>query len=165
MFIGFNVAFFPMHITGLMGMPRRVYTYPAVIGWGVLNLISTRLGAFLFAAGVLVFLSISRATCGRRDRAARQHLEGAARSNGCTTTSRTAQHSAGHEPRPAVGPAGASRGRRRPAAIICRAPDHRRRETIVTSPIEATPQYLLRLPGPAGCRARGRCSPPASSCC
>ena len=33
MFIGFNVAFFPMHITGLMGMPRRVYTYPADMGW------------------------------------------------------------------------------------------------------------------------------------
>ena len=55
MFVGFNVAFFPMHITGLMGMPRRVYTYPDVLGWDVLNMIST-VGAFLFAAGVLVFL-------------------------------------------------------------------------------------------------------------
>src|SRR5215207_962882 len=41
MFVGFNVAFFPMHLTGLMGMPRRVYTYPAVMQWEVLNLIST----------------------------------------------------------------------------------------------------------------------------
>ena len=40
-FIGFNVAFFPMHITGLMGMPRRVYTYGAEMGWGNLNLLST----------------------------------------------------------------------------------------------------------------------------
>jgi len=55
MFAGFNVAFFPMHISGLMGMPRRVYTYPAVMEWGVLNMIST-IGAFLFAAGVLIFL-------------------------------------------------------------------------------------------------------------
>lgn len=55
MFAGFNIAFFPMHITGLMGMPRRVYTYPAVMEWGVLNMIST-LGAFLFASGIVVFL-------------------------------------------------------------------------------------------------------------
>ena len=55
MFIGFNVAFFPMHITGLMGMPRRVYTYPADMGVGWLNLIST-IGAFIFAVGVLLFL-------------------------------------------------------------------------------------------------------------
>ena len=38
-FLGFNLAFFPMHITGLMGMPRRVYTYPAGLGWDTLNLI------------------------------------------------------------------------------------------------------------------------------
>lgn len=36
-FIGFNVAFFPMHISGLRGMPRRVYTYPAEMGWDTLN--------------------------------------------------------------------------------------------------------------------------------
>src|SRR3546814_3190073 len=55
MFVGFNVAFFPMHLTGLRGMPRRVYTYPAEMGWDGLNLVSTA-GAFLLAAGVLVFL-------------------------------------------------------------------------------------------------------------
>jgi len=55
MFVGFNVAFFPMHITGLMGMPRRVYTYPAEMGVGGLNLISS-LGALIFAVGVLLFL-------------------------------------------------------------------------------------------------------------
>jgi len=55
MFIGFNAAFFPMHVTGLMGMPRRVYTYPAEMGVGGLNLLST-IGAFVFALGVLLFL-------------------------------------------------------------------------------------------------------------
>lgn len=56
MFIGFNVAFFPMHIAGLLGMPRRVYTYPEGLGWDVLNLIST-IGAFLLAAGILIFIA------------------------------------------------------------------------------------------------------------
>ncbi len=54
MFGGFNLAFFPMHITGLLGMPRRVYTYPSGLGWEWLNLVST-LGSFVFAAGVVLF--------------------------------------------------------------------------------------------------------------
>jgi len=53
MFAGFNVAFFPMHFTGLLGMPRRVFTYPSGLGWDWLNLMST-VGAFIFAAGFLV---------------------------------------------------------------------------------------------------------------
>ncbi|HSN17258.1 MAG TPA: cbb3-type cytochrome c oxidase subunit I [Gammaproteobacteria bacterium] len=55
MFIGFNIGFFPMHIVGLQGMPRRIYTYPADVGWGTMNLIITY-GAYLFAMGVLLFL-------------------------------------------------------------------------------------------------------------
>ncbi|HET9634490.1 MAG TPA: cytochrome c oxidase subunit I [Gemmatimonadaceae bacterium] len=54
MFIGANVVFFPMHIVGLLGMPRRIYTYPAGYGWDAYNLIET-IGAFIFAIGVLVF--------------------------------------------------------------------------------------------------------------
>ena len=55
MFVGFNAAFLPMHITGLLGMPRRVYTYSADLGWNTLNLI-TSVFAFVFAAGILVVL-------------------------------------------------------------------------------------------------------------
>src|SRR4029078_4468624 len=40
-FVGFNVAFFPMHVLGLQGMPRRVYTYAAETGWGPLNLVAS----------------------------------------------------------------------------------------------------------------------------
>jgi cytochrome c oxidase subunit I+III len=54
MFIGFNVAFLPMHLTGLRGMPRRVFTYPQGLGLDGLNLTST-IGAFILAAGVAVF--------------------------------------------------------------------------------------------------------------
>jgi cytochrome c oxidase subunit I len=53
MFIGFNVAFFPMHISGLLGMPRRVYTYSEASGLAVLNMIST-IGAYVLIIGVLV---------------------------------------------------------------------------------------------------------------
>jgi cytochrome c oxidase subunit 1 len=54
-FIGFQVTFFPMHILGIMGMPRRVYTYPEGMGWDTLNMIST-IGAFAFALGLAVFV-------------------------------------------------------------------------------------------------------------
>jgi cytochrome c oxidase subunit 1 len=53
--IGTNVAFFPMHILGLNGMPRRVYTYLATTGWGNLNLVAT-IGAVTIATSVAVFL-------------------------------------------------------------------------------------------------------------
>ena len=55
LFAGFNVAFLPMHLTGLLGMPRRVVTYAADMGWDGLNLVST-IGAFVLAAGFAVFL-------------------------------------------------------------------------------------------------------------
>ncbi|CAN7361457.1 cbb3-type cytochrome c oxidase subunit I [Variovorax paradoxus] len=55
MFGGFNLAFFPMHIAGMLGMPRRVYTYGADLGWNALNMLST-LGAYTLAAGVLLFM-------------------------------------------------------------------------------------------------------------
>lgn len=53
-FSGFNICFLPMHLTGLQGMPRRVVTYPEAAGWDVLNMVST-LGSFIVAAGIVVF--------------------------------------------------------------------------------------------------------------
>ena len=54
-FLGFQLAFFPMHFSGLLGMPRRVYTYPAGLGLELPNLLST-IGAFVVAAAVLLFV-------------------------------------------------------------------------------------------------------------
>ena len=54
-FIGFNVAFFPMHVLGLQGMTRRIYTYPEEMGWGNLNLLAT-VGALTIAVSVLLFI-------------------------------------------------------------------------------------------------------------
>jgi len=68
MFIGMNLAFLPMHLTGLFGMPRRVYTFPDGMGWDWLNLI-TSLGAFLLAIGVLLLL-VNVASSLRRGRIA-----------------------------------------------------------------------------------------------
>lgn len=55
MFISFNIGFFPMHIAGLMGMPRRIYTYSGNMGWNTINMV-TSIGSFLFAAGILIFM-------------------------------------------------------------------------------------------------------------
>ncbi len=55
MFIGSNLVFFPMHILGLLGMPRRIYTYASGMGWDTWNLLETG-GAFILAIGVLVFI-------------------------------------------------------------------------------------------------------------
>ena len=54
-FLGFNLAFLPMHLTGLWGMPRRIYTYQDGMGWNTLNMITT-VGAFVLAVGVLLFV-------------------------------------------------------------------------------------------------------------
>jgi cytochrome c oxidase subunit 1 len=56
LFNGFNLVFFPMHIIGLDGMPRRIYTYVPETGWGDLNMLAT-IGAFIMGVGVLVFVS------------------------------------------------------------------------------------------------------------
>jgi cytochrome c oxidase subunit I+III len=54
-FIGFNLAFFPMHFLGLDGMPRRIYTYSQASGWQDLNLLASA-GALVIAASMLVFV-------------------------------------------------------------------------------------------------------------
>lgn len=55
MFVGFNLTFFPMHILGLLGMPRRIYTYGSGLGWDTWNLAET-VGAFIIGVSILVFL-------------------------------------------------------------------------------------------------------------
>jgi cytochrome c oxidase subunit I+III len=146
MFIGFNVAFFPMHISGLMGMPRRVYTYPAVTEWGVLNLIST-LGAFVFAAGVLVFLfdlvrnlrptvaePIGDVWKGSSLEWLHNHVYGP----------RSIPVVESRDPlwdQPSLSEESKAGRHYLPGTISGQ------RETLLTSPIEATPEVLLRLPG------------------
>jgi cytochrome c oxidase subunit 1/cytochrome c oxidase subunit I+III len=65
--IGFNLTFFIQHFLGFMGMPRRVYTYPDLPGWGAINLLST-CGAFILGfamllLGVNILWSLRRGRC------------------------------------------------------------------------------------------------------
>ncbi len=53
MFVGFNATFFPMHILGLLGMPRRIYTYADGLGWNALNLLISA-GGFVFGLGTMM---------------------------------------------------------------------------------------------------------------
>ncbi len=55
MLIGFNVTFFPMHFLGLIGMPRRIYTYAPDLGWNFWNAVAT-VGAFIIALSFVVFM-------------------------------------------------------------------------------------------------------------
>jgi hypothetical protein len=64
MFVGFNLTFFPMHILGVLGMPRRVWTYSNGLGWDTLNLIVS-IGSVVFGLGTGItllnwFLSLRR---------------------------------------------------------------------------------------------------------
>jgi cytochrome c oxidase subunit I+III len=53
-FVGFNLTFFPMHVLGLQGMPRRIYTYQPEMGWGGLNLFVS-LSSVILASGFVLF--------------------------------------------------------------------------------------------------------------
>jgi cytochrome c oxidase subunit I+III len=54
-FAGTNLLFFPMHIVGLLGMPRRIYTYPDGLGWTIYNVLET-VGGFVTLVGILLLL-------------------------------------------------------------------------------------------------------------
>ena len=56
MMVGFNLTFFPQHYLGLIGMPRRIYTYAGDLGWNFWNMAST-IGAFTIAVSMLVFIA------------------------------------------------------------------------------------------------------------
>jgi len=141
-FTGMHVTFFPMHFLGLMGMTRRVYTYPTAVGWGGLNLLSTT-GSFLIAAGVMVFL-VNLATSRRRGAPAGADPWGAD----------TLEWSIPSPPPPwnhtlipiVQGRAGLwSRTAERPVVTGL---DESRREVLVTTLMDAEPDNRQEQPGP-----------------
>lgn len=148
-FIGFNLAFLPMHLTGLLGMPRRVATYPANLGWDTLNLIST-LGSYLIVAGILVFL-INVAWHLRRGRPAGDNpwdspgLEWASKAPTPAYNVRSTPEISSREP--LWDQPGLARRIQRAEEYLPTA-EEGRREILATSPIGAEPEYVMRLPHP-----------------
>jgi cytochrome c oxidase subunit I len=146
MFIGFNLGFFPMHIVGMLGMPRRIYSYAPGMGWGPMNLVIS-LGALLFAVGVLLLL-INLAVSLKRGRLSGPNPWGAP----------TLEWSVPSPPPPynfAVIPTIESRHplwedwlRESPArsrlteGLLL----DRGRETIATTPLDAEPNLILEMP-------------------
>ncbi len=147
MFVGFNVAFFPMHITGLAGMPRRVYTYREGLGWDGLNLVST-IGAFMLAAGVLLFLI----DVARRFRMSAEGNAGNVWNAGTLEwlpngnySSRSVPEVASREPlwdQPGLAKE-VEEGRHYLPGTATGS-----RETIITSTVDARPLWLMRMPMP-----------------
>lgn len=146
-FTGVNMTFLPMHLTGLIGMPRRVYTYPEALDWGGLNLLSS-IGAVVIAVSIaLLLVDLARNFRPSMRKSAGNvydagTLEWAASGiNGFRSIPRVThrdplwadeklgdeiQAGAWYLPNTATG----------------------HRETIVTSTVDARPQYILTLPGP-----------------
>jgi cytochrome c oxidase subunit I+III len=147
MFIGFNTAFFPMHITGLAGMPRRVWTYSSYLGWDWLNLISTA-GAFIMASGVLVFII----DLVRNFRFSQQGISENPWRAGTLEflpsdvySTRSIPHVTSRDPlwdQPNL-----ARQVREGLHYLPNAPTGGR-ETLITSVIDAKPQYVIQMPGP-----------------
>jgi cytochrome c oxidase subunit I+III len=144
-FVGFNVAFFPMHITGLAGMPRRVYTYPAGLGWDTLNLVST-VGAFMIAGGVLLFII----DVARRFRMASEDNAGNVWNAGTLEWLPTGYYSTRSIPivtsrEPLWDQPNLAKDVEAGRYYLPGAPTGGR-ETLITSPIDAKPQWVLQMP-------------------
>jgi cytochrome c oxidase subunit 1 len=143
LFIGFNLTFFPMHQLGLKGMPRRVYTYPASLGWANLNALATAGAAVIFIALVLylvnVIVSLRRGATATPNPWAGSTLE-------WSTTSPPPAYN--FFPTPTV----ASReplwhDELKPPPVV--GLESTEREVLVTALLDAEPDHRYKMPGPS----------------
>ncbi|PWF49087.1 cytochrome c oxidase subunit I [Massilia glaciei] len=147
-FIGFNLTFLPMHVTGLIGMPRRVYTYAPGLGWDWLNLLSS-VGGFLGAVGVAMFLVdvVLHLVYGKKAGPNPWNagtLEWALSAPGATYNFASQPAVEGRDPlwdQPDTGERAARSGYYLGHATATV------RETLITSTMHAQPQYVAVLPG------------------
>src|SRR3546814_162399 len=148
MFTGMHLTFLPMHWTGFAGMPRRVYTYLPNMGFDGFNLLSS-IGAFTIGAGVALFVF----DMARKFRMTQEENAGNVYGGGTLEWLPNGSYAArsipivkSREPlwdNPELGDQ-VEQGQ----WFLPGAPTHRR-ETIVTSPLKAIPQYLVIIPGPS----------------
>jgi cytochrome c oxidase subunit I+III len=148
MFAGMHVTFLPMHLTGLMGMPRRVYTYLPGTEWEVTNLVST-VGAFVLGAGVLLFL----VDLARNFRFTIGEDAGNVYGGGTLEWLPTGLYSTRSIPvvrsrSPLWDDPDLSRHVREGRYFLPNSATGLR-ETLITSPLRAEPQYLQIMPGPS----------------
>jgi len=148
MFVGHNVTFLPMHLTGLMGMPRRVYTYLPDRGWDLPNMIST-VGSFLFGLAVLLWV----VDMARNFRPFRANNAGNVYDGPGLEWLPAGFYALRSIPvikslYPVWDQPGLARDVEAGRYFLPGAP-RGDRETIVTSPLNAEPQYLLRMPRPS----------------
>jgi cytochrome c oxidase subunit I+III len=154
MFIGFNVTFFPQHWLGMAGMPRRIYTYPAGLGWDLHNLIST-VGAGVLALGVLVFtVNLIRSWIWRPpmmddDPWEANTLEWAAASPPTVYNFRVLPAVGSADPLWDLEPIAIDDEATRTAIDQLSVPKEPFREVIETSPVDAQARSIERLPGPS----------------
>ncbi|MDX1548990.1 MAG: cytochrome c oxidase subunit I [Lysobacter spongiicola] len=149
MFTGFNIAFLPMHLTGLIGMPRRVFTYSGAHGFDLLNMVST-IGAFVLASGVAIIVFDALLLVRRRGPSPRNPwragtlewlAEMPSRNWGIRSIPRISSRYPLWDQPGLMHDVDSGRGYLADAA-------EGKRETLLTSPIDAVPTQCLRVPGP-----------------
>ncbi|WP_318531712.1 cbb3-type cytochrome c oxidase subunit I [Sphingomonas parva] len=148
MFLGMQVIFLPMHLTGLMGMPRRVYTYMPGRDFEITNMIST-IGAFIFATGVLLFVI----ELARNFRFTVEDDAGNVYKGGTLEWLPTGLYSTRSIPLvrsryPLWDDPNICKDVEEGRYFLPNAPTGHR-ETLITSPIRATPEYIQIMPGPS----------------
>ena len=143
LFVGFNMTFFPMHLLGLDGMPRRVYTYPASMGWHGLNLLAS-LGAAVIFVSLVVYL-VNIVVSLRAGAAAGANPWGAATLEWATSSPPPAYN---FSPQPTVASSEPLwHTELTPPPIVGLASDTR--EVLVTFLLDAEPDHRYPMPGPS----------------
>ncbi|RKG80507.1 cytochrome c oxidase subunit I [Corallococcus exercitus] len=141
-FIGFNLTFFPLHFLGMMGMPRRVYTYGVDRGWQPLNLLATA-GAVIMAVSITlllvnIFWSLKRGEVAGDDPWGADTLE-------WSTTSPPPSYNFLHLPTVRGRYARWTAAEDQPVVTGVRSD---RKEVLVTRLLDAAPDHRAELPGP-----------------